>query len=140
MRPAEMTWTGLRWLYALFFFTTGLAIAVHVLLGVGGPPRAPTAAAQAFHDALGQTRFMDALVGASYLAGGGALLLRRTTPLGLVLLAPAATVILFDNVLLAGTAPVGLATAAVWGLLAWRFRSAFQGLWTYGAPGPAAGA
>ena len=132
MRPADMALTGLRWLYGLFFFGTGVAIAVYVTTGLGGPPAPPTAADAAFQGALHRAGFIDPLVAVSFLLGGGALALRRTTPLGLVLLAPAVAVIACDDILLANAAPVGLAVAAIWGLLALSVFPAFQGLWTHG--------
>ncbi len=132
MRPAEMAWTGLRWLYGLFFFTTGIAIAVYVLFRIGGPPPPPTAADAAFQGALHRSGFIDPLLAVSFLVGGGALAPRRTTPLGLVLLAPAVAVIACDDILLANAAPVGLAVAAIWGLLALRVFAGFRGLWSYG--------
>ena len=132
MRLAELAWTGLRWLYALFFFGTGVAIIVFLMLHVGGPPIPPTEADRAFQAALHQSGFIDPLLAAGYLAGGGALFLRRTTPLGLVLLAPSVVVIACDDILLANAAPVGLAVLAIWGLLALRVFPAFRGLWSYG--------
>jgi hypothetical protein len=131
MRPVEMAWTLLRWLYALFFFATGVAIALHVMFGIGGPPTPPTAADAAFQGALHRSGFIDPLLAVSFLGGGGALALRRTTPLGLVLLAPAVAVIACDDILLANAAPVGVAVLVVWGLLALRVFPGFRGLWTY---------
>ena len=136
MRPAEMAWTGLRWLYGLFFFTTGIAIAVYVLFGIGGPPPPPTLADAAFQDALHRSGFIDPLLTVSFLVGGAALALRRTTPLGLVLLAPAVAVIACDDILLANAAPVGVAVAAIWGLLALRVFGGFRGLWSYAPAKP----
>ena len=132
MKPAALAWTLLRWVFALFFFATGVAIAIHVLFGIGGPPTPPTAADAAFQSALHRSGFIDPLLAVSYLVGGGALAWRRTAPLGLVLLAPSVVVIACDDILLAGAAPVGLAVTAVWGLLALRFFDGFRGLWGYG--------
>ena len=134
MGLADKALTGLRWLFGAFFFVTGLFIAFHVATGLGGPPRQPTAAAQALDDALQASHIIDPLLAVSYLAGGGALALRRTTPLGLVLLAPAVAVIAIFDAVLAGLPAVGLGVAAVWGVLALRFFDGFGGLWTYGAP------
>ena len=70
------------------------------------------------------------------MVGGGALFRQRTTPLGLVLLAPAVVVIACDDILLANSAPVGIAVAAIWGVLALRFVAGFQGLWNFGQVRP----
>src|SRR4249919_1637249 len=101
MRPGDIAWIGLRWLFALFFFSTGVAIALG--LTIGWPPaiQQPTASAQALYSALHAAGFMDPLLGASYLVGGAALALRRTAPLGLVLLAPSVVVIFFFDTFLA---------------------------------------
>jgi hypothetical protein len=131
---ADKALTGLRWLFGAFFFATGVAIAIHVTTGMGGPPTQPTAAAKALDDALQASHIIDPLLAVSFLGGGGALALRRTTPLGLVLLAPAVAVIALFDTVLAGVPAVGLGVAAIWGVLALRFFDAFSGLWTYGAP------
>src|SRR4051812_12251151 len=77
MGVTDWAWTGLRWLYALFFFTTGVAILSHLVTGWPGPIHQPTIAAQALDDALHHSGFMDPLICASYLVGGAALALRR---------------------------------------------------------------
>ena len=136
MRLGDMAWTALRWIYALFFFGTGVAILLYVLFGIGGPPVPPTAADAAFQGALHQSGFIDPLLAASYLVGGGALALRRTTPLGLILLAPAVVIIACDDILLANAAPVGIAVAGIWGLLALRSLPDFRGLWSAGVARP----
>jgi len=132
MRAADMIWTGLRWIYALFFFTAGIAVVAFLLFHIAGPPVPPTAADAAFQGALHRSGFIDPLLAISYLAGGGALAFRRTAPLGLVLLAPSVVVIACDDILLANAAPVGVAVAVIWGLLALRVFGGFRGLWTYG--------
>jgi hypothetical protein len=132
MKWADAAWTGLRWLFALFFFLTGVAIAVHLATGWGSNIHQPTLSAQALDDALHQSGFMDPLIGASYLVGGAALALRRTAPLGLILLAPTVVVIFFFDTFLARLPVPGVLTLAVWGLLALRLLPAYRGLWTYG--------
>jgi hypothetical protein len=132
MRPADMAWTGLRWLFGVFFFSTGLMIAGHLAFGVGKDFVQPTAAAADLYAALHRAGFIDPVLCASYLAGGGALALKRTAPLGLILLAPSVVVIFFFDTFLARLPIPGVLTLAVWGLLALRFLPAYRGLWTYG--------
>jgi hypothetical protein len=122
--------TGLRILYGLFFFTTGLFIAAFVLFRIGGPPPQLNAEAQAFTDALTRARIIDPLISISYLAGGAALLFRRTAPLGLVLLAPSVVVIVAFHLVLDSLWFVALILAAIYGLLAWESRKRFRPLWT----------
>ncbi len=131
MRVSNKAWTGLRWIYALFFVATGVAIMLHVLVGIGEPPVPPTQADAAFQEALHRSGFIDPLLAVSYLVGGGSLFRRQTTPLGLVVLAPAVVVIACDDILLANAATVGIAVAAVWGALALRSFAGFHGLWSY---------
>jgi hypothetical protein len=84
---------------------------------------------------------------ASYLAGGAALAIRRTAPLGLALLAPAVTIILLFDVVVArlpvpglawpglvwpGLAWPGLDVELVWAVLALRHFDRFRCLWNVG--------
>ena len=123
-------WHGLRWLYGLFFLLTGLWILVSVTTGLTSPPPQPTKEAADFMRALGASGFMDPLLAASFILGGIFLLSDRTAPLGLVILAPAVTVILFFHLLLSGQAPVGLVVAAALLALVWHYRSRLRCLWT----------
>jgi hypothetical protein len=122
MTKREVCWTIARWIFGLFFLGTGMMIWTHVLTGFGAAPVQPTARAQAFTDALTATGFMDPLVGLSYIAGGGALLAKRTSPLGLVLLGPSIVVILFFHLTLSGQIVWGPFVAAWFSALTWRFR------------------
>jgi len=130
----EHLFTAARVVFALFYFGTGVAITVFQLFGWGHPPSQPNVAAQAFTDALTQSRFLDPLLGLSYLVGGGALLFRRTAPLGLAVLAPVVLVIFTFHLVLSGQWPWGTLNLAWLLVLAWHFRSAFRPLWTYPLP------
>jgi hypothetical protein len=119
----------LRILYALFFLTTGLFIAAF-LLGWGSEPRQLNAEAQAFTDALTRSKIIDPLIAISYVAGGVALLFRRTTPLGLILLGPPVVVIVAFHLVLDSLWFVALVVGAIYALLAWDSRARFRPLWT----------
>jgi hypothetical protein len=134
MRVLDWAWIGLRWLFGAFFFSTGVVIVLYLVFGIGHTIVQPTAAAQVFDDALHRSGFMDPLIALSYLVGGAALALRRTTPLGLILLAPSVVVIFFFDAVLAHLVPIACAVAGVWGLLALRHFDGFRGLWSYGGP------
>ncbi len=123
-------WAAARIVFGLFFAATGLAIMAFVLFGVGHPPTQPTPAAQAFTEALDRSRFMDPLIALSYLGGGGALLWRRTAPLGLVLLAPTVVTIVVYHFVLTGSVAWGSAVGAYYVALVWHARAAFRPLWT----------
>ena len=120
-----------RWVFGLFYALTGLAIGAYILFGIGAPPAQPTAAAKAFTDALALAAFIDPLLATTYIAGGLALLRHRTAPLGVVLLAPAVSVIFLFHLTLSGQwiwGPLNL----IWLLgLAYAYRSSFTPLWNH---------
>jgi hypothetical protein len=119
----------LRWLYAAFFIAMGLMVAGPLVLGIGAPPPQPNPQAQAFVDALTRSRFIDPILAACYLAGGGASLWTRTAPIGLALLSPAVAIIVLYHLTLSGLWPVGLALGAVHTALLWHFRARLACLW-----------
>jgi hypothetical protein len=120
-----------RWIFGIFYALTGLAIAAHVLFGVGSPPGQPTVAAQAFTDALAVSGFIDPLLALTYLVGGLALLRDRTAPLGIVLLAPAVVVICCFHLTLSGQTIWGPLNLAWLLALAYAYRSSFIPLWNH---------
>ena len=74
------------------------------------------------------TGFFNPLLMVDYALGGGALLFRRTAPLGLALLAPSVGVIFLFHLKLTGNVAWGGGWALAWALLAWRYRAGFTGL------------
>jgi hypothetical protein len=85
--------------------------------------------------ALSASGFMDPLLAIAFVAGGGALLSARAAPAGLVILAPAVTVILLFHLMLSGQWIVGLVVAALFLALAWHHRAAFRLLWNWDPKG-----
>ena len=83
--------------------------------------------------ALSASGFMDQLLAVCFVTGGGSLLFNRTAPAGLVILAPATTVILLFHLMLSGQTIVGVIVAGIFLALAWHYRSAFQPLWNWRA-------
>lgn len=136
MRATSLAWAALRLLTGLYYLVIGLLITTSLVLHVGAPPAQPTLRASVFDNALHASGFMDPLLALNFIAGGGALLLARTAPFGLVMLAPTVTVIVAFNIVLAGLVPWALLVAAVWLALAWRYRSGFAGLFNW-TPRPA---
>ena len=122
-----------RCVFGLFYALTGLAIGAYALFGVYSPPKQPTAAASAFTEALAQGGFIDPLLALTYIAGGVALLRDRTAPLGIVLLAPAVSVIFCFHLALSGQwvwVPLNL----LWLLaLVYAYRSSFTPLLNHDA-------
>ena len=124
--------TVARCIFGLFYALTGLAIAAHVVFGIGSPPRQPTAAAAALADALSQSGIIDPLLAMTYILGGLALLRDRTAPLGIVLLAPAVSVIFCFHLALSGQWIWGPLNLLWLGALAYAYRASFTPLWNHG--------
>jgi len=127
----EVAWTGLRWLFALFFFGVGLIIAYCLITGTPSPFVQPTAAAAALDRAFHESGIIEPPLAASYLAGGAALGVRRTAPLGLFLLAPAVTIIMLFDTVLAKLPVPGLSVPLIWATLAVRHFEGFRCLWNF---------
>jgi hypothetical protein len=120
-----------RWIFGLWYFITGGAWFVSHLLGRGVAHHEVAAGALAFQMALTESRFMDPLFASACLFGGAALLFRRTSPLGIVVLAPIVVVIFFFHLVLSGNWIWGTLNLFWFAGLAWRCRTAFATLWSY---------
>jgi hypothetical protein len=82
---------------------------------------------------------MFPLLAFTYIASALALCFYRTTPLGLILLAPVAVIIFLTDTILDSAWFMGTLNAAILAALAWHFRSSFRPLWTCALIGNAAG-
>ena len=125
------TTTAGRWIFGLWYFITGGAWLVTHALGNGAAHPEVTAGAIAFQKALTASRFMDPLLAFACFFGGGALLIRRTTPLGLAMLAPVVVVIFLFHLVLTGNWIWGTLNLVWFTGLAWRHKEAFATLWNY---------
>ncbi len=74
---------------------------------------------------------MDPLLALTCLFGGAALLMPRTAPLGIVVLAPVVVIIFFFHVVLSGNWIWGTLNLIALAGLAWGYRKAFSSLWNY---------
>ena len=123
--------TGIRWIYALFFFAIG-AQALLVYAGILPKSEYPSSPeSKEFTEAIFATGFIGPIMSITYFVSGILMIFNRTAPLGLVLLAPFIVVILFTHLMLNGSPPFGILMASLWLLFAWRFRSAYQPMWNY---------
>lgn len=126
--------TGLRWLYGLLF----LLIGAHALLASAGflpkgeYPSSPES--EAFTQALFGSGFVGPLMSVTYFISGLLIIIKRTTPLGLVLLAPFVVGIFFTNIMLNGSLPAAFTITGLWLLLAWHVRSAYRPMWNFNNP------
>jgi hypothetical protein len=100
-------WTALRLVFALFLLVSGAWTSLHAFTGPPSPDP------------------IDKILGVVLLIGGGALLLRRTAPLGVVVLAPAVVMIVLIQLLQSGRVLFAALVLASFAALAWRHRSAF---------------
>jgi hypothetical protein len=120
-----------RWIFGLWYLTTGGAWFIARALGREAAHHEITPGAIAFQKALTETRFMDPLLALACLLGGAALLVRRTAPLGIVMLAPVVVVIFLFHLALTGNWIWGTLNLVWFAGLAWRCRGAFTPLWSY---------
>ena len=120
-----------RWIFGLWYALTGGSWLVTHALRRGTAHHEVTAGAIAFQKALTESNFMDPLLALTCFVGGAALFLRRTTPLGIVMLAPVVVVIFLFHLMLTGNWIWGTLNLVWFAGLAWRCRRAFEALWTY---------
>ena len=111
-----------RMAYGAWFAFWGIA----PLLGVAPPPTADPEAL-ALLDANRATFSMD-LAQASFIVGGLALMIGRTAPLGIAVLAPTVAWIFLFHLTLSGDVVWGSLWFAGWLILAWWHRDAFRPL------------
>ena len=125
-----------RWVFGLFYVAVGTAWLVLAAMGKPFPQPINNAGEHAFVQALTASGFIDPLVAATNLIGGLLVLIRRTAPLGIAILAPVVVVIFLYHTILSGSAIVGSVQLIYLAVLAWLHRSAYRPLWQYGAPVP----
>jgi hypothetical protein len=120
-----------RWIFGLWYLITGGAWFVAHALGRGAAHHEMAAGAIAFQRALTESQFMDPLLALACFFGGAALLLRRTSPLGIAILAPVVVVIFLFHLVLSGNWLWGTLNLVWFAGLAWCCRRAFTSLWSY---------
>jgi hypothetical protein len=120
--------TAGRLIFALWYFGVGV-------LGVVLNNRAKDVAnaSTPFEKALAQTGFMNLLLCLGCVLGG-ALLFRRTAPLGITLLAPLVVIIFCFHLFITGSYLWGTLNLLWLSVLACRYRSGFDQLWNYAGP------
>ena len=133
MSLAERVWDAARWLYALFWIATGASMIWIVWSGRTNPIVQPTPAAQDFADAMDRWIALTVATALLWTVAGVAMLVRRTAPLGLALVAPAVFVILLFHLTLTGQYLWGVFFAAYAAALMWRCRDAYAPMWTRSA-------
>lgn len=120
-----------RWIFALFYAYVGASWFSFKLFGTPWPEHTETAAAKALTTAFTNSGIVDPLIYAASLAGGLCLFARRTSPLGIVILAPLVTGIFLFHFVLNESWMWGTVHLCFLATLAWAFRSAFVPLWSH---------
>jgi hypothetical protein len=118
-----------RMLFALWYFGVGV-IGFITNDAVKDAANAPTA----LEKAMAETGFMNPLLCAACLFGGGAMFFRRTTPLGIVILAPLVIIIFCFHMIITKSYLWGSLNFLLLSALAWEFRRGFDQLWNYAGP------
>ena len=126
-----------RWLFGLFYAFIGATWFVNHFSGkpTFTPNPDETEAARALAYAISESGFLNPVIAATCLIGGALLLTRRTTPIGILLLAPLVTIIFLFHICL--NEPWfywiwGAAQFLYLLALAWLHRKAFHSLFAYG--------
>ncbi len=120
-----------RFLFAAFYVLIGIQTALALLGIIPAPEFEMSPRNAAFQAALGETGFIVPLMALCFTAGGVLMFFDRTTPLGIVLLAPFVVVIFFTHLMLDGSAIWGTAHLGLLTVFAWQFRSAYRPLWSH---------
>jgi len=123
-----------RWIFSLWYLASGSTWLIAHALGRGTVHHEVSPSAAAFQLALAQSQFMDPLLSVACLLGGIALLVPRTSPLGIVILAPVVVAIFLFHLVLSGNWTWGSLNLVWFAALAWHFRRAFAPLWHYAEP------
>lgn len=127
----------LRWLFGLFYAYVGGSWFVHWIIGKPWMTPDEPAPAKALTTAFAASGLVDPLIATTCLVGGALLLVRRTAPLGIAMLAPLVCGIFLFHLLLTGGWIWGSLHLGLLVVLAWLHRSAYRLLWSYGVAAPA---
>lgn len=123
----------LRWVYGLFYLFVGVAWFVHRILDKPWVMPEKNEAATTLVNALTASGIVDPFIASVCLIGGTLLLVRRTCPLGIAVLAPLVSGIFIFHLFLTGDWIWGGIHFGLLVLLTWSHRSAFRSLVSFGA-------
>ncbi len=118
-----------RLIFALWYFGVGV-----IGLITNDAVKDAAKASTPLEKAMAESLFMNPLLCLACGVGGGAMLFRRTTPLGIVILAPLVIIIFCFHVVITKSYLWGLANLVLLAANAWHFRRAFEPLWNYAEP------
>lgn len=127
----KIAWRAARIIFACWYFGVGVIGFI-----TNNPAKDAAEATTSLERAMAQSLFMNPLLCLCCLVGGGALFFPRTTPLGLVILAPLVIIIFCFHIFITKSFAWGALNLAWFIALAWRYRRGFDQLWNYTEPGP----
>lgn len=122
--------TGARLIFALWYFGVGI-----IGFATNDNVKDAAQASTSLERVMAETRFMNPLLCLACLMGGGAMLFRRTTPLGIVILAPLVVIIFFFHMMITRSYLWGSLNFLWLAALAWQYRRGLEPLWRYTGPG-----
>lgn len=119
-------WLAARLIFAAWYFGTGV-------LGFVLNDRAKdiAQATTGLERAMAESGFMNPLLCLCCTVGGAALCFKRSSPLGLVVLAPLVIVIFFFHIIITKDYWWGALNLALLLALSWHFRRGLEPLWAY---------
>lgn len=128
----KIVWTTARWIFACWYFGVGIIGSI-----TNNPAKDAAEATTALEKVMAQSLFMKPLLFLCSFLGGGAMLFRRTAPLGIVILAPLVIIIFFFHIVITKSFAWGTLNLLWLIVLAWRFRHGFDQQWNYREPAQA---
>ncbi len=120
---------AIRLIFALWYFGVGV-----IGLITNDAVKDAATAATPLEKAMAESLFMNPLLCLDCLAGGGALLFRRTAPLGIVVLTPLVIVIFCFHLVITKSYLWGSLNLLLLAANAWQFRRRFEPLCSYSGP------
>jgi hypothetical protein len=118
--------TAARLLFALWYFGVGVIGVI-----TNDAVKDAANASKPLEKAMAESLFMNPLLCLACLAGGGAMLFRRTTPLGIVILAPLVIIIFCFHLIITKSYLWGSVNLILLAINSWQFRRGFDQLWNY---------
>ncbi len=118
-----------RLIFALYYFGVGV-----IGFCTNDAAKDAAKAATPLEKAMAESLFMNPLLCLACLVGGGAMLFRKTTPLGIVILAPLVVIIFCFHMVITKSYIWGSLNLILLAANAWQFRRGFDQLWDYAGP------
>jgi len=115
-----------RLLFALWYFGVGVIGFI-----TNDAVKDAANASTPLEKAMAESLFMNPLLCLACLVGGGAMLFRRTTPLGIAILAPLVIIIFCFHMVITKSYFWGSLNLILLVAIAWEFRRGIEPLWNY---------